>query len=124
VDLYALGPGVIWVSDWKILGAQYGVLLAPSFANASLEATLSTATGRGGSVDTASCNVGDLLVQPVWLGWTLTHWDFAFAYGFYAPTGKYNTETVTLPGGRTVKVEAPDNIGYGFWTHQLQGAVA
>ena len=55
---------------------------------------------------------------------TLKHWDFAFAYGFYAPTGKYSTETVTLPGGQSITAESTDNIGYGFWTHQLQGAVA
>jgi hypothetical protein len=62
-------------------------------------------------------------VQPLWLGWTLTHWDFAFGYGFYAPTGRYDTETVTLPRGVTVTAEAADNIGLGFWTHQLQGVV-
>lgn len=46
------------------------------------------------------------------------------AYGFYAPIGEYETESVTLPGGASVRVESPDNIGYGFWTHQAQGAVA
>jgi hypothetical protein len=67
--------------------------------------------------------VGDLFVQPLWLGWTLTHWDVAFGYGFYAPTGKYDTTTRPLPGGATVTTAAADNIGLGFWTHQLQGAV-
>jgi hypothetical protein len=46
------------------------------------------------------------------------------ATAFNAPAGKYDTETVTLPGGRSITAEATDNIGYGFWTHQLQGAVA
>jgi hypothetical protein len=53
-------------------------------------------------------------VQPVWLGWTLPHWDFAFAYGFYAPTGKYKTETVTFPRGGSITAEATDNIGTTF----------
>jgi len=124
VDLYALAPVFIWVSDWKILGAKYGAAITLPFANASLAAALSTATGRSGTADTASFNVGDMFVQPLWLGWTLPHWDVAFAYGLYAPTGKYNTETVTFPTGGSITAEATDNIGYGFWTHQLQGAVA
>ena len=123
VDLYAVAPALLWVSDWKPLGAKYGALIAPSFANVSLEATLSTATGRGGTAEAGNFNVGDLFVQPVWLGWTLKHWDFALGYGFYAPAGKYDTETVTLPGGSSVKVEKADNIGFGFWTHQFQGVV-
>jgi hypothetical protein len=124
VDLYALGLGLIWVTDWKPFGAKYAILVAPTFANASLEGTLSTATGRGGTAESSSFDVADMLVQPVWLGWTLKHWDFALAYGVYAPIGKYDTETVTLPGGRSVEVESSDNIGYGFWTHQFQGAAA
>ena len=124
VNLYAFTPSVVWVSPWKILGAKYGALISLPFANASLETTLSTATGRGGTVDASSFNLGDMYVQPVWLGWTMPHWDVAFAYGFYAPTGKYHTQTVTFPRGGSITAEATDNIGYGFWTHQLQGAAA
>jgi hypothetical protein len=126
VNLYALAPVLFWVTDLKPLGLplKYGAVITPSFANASLEATLSRATRLGGTVEHSSFNVGDLYVQPVWLGLTLPHWDFAFAYGFYAPTGHYNTETVTLPSGGSLTVESSDNIGYGFWTNQLQGAVA
>jgi hypothetical protein len=73
VDLYVLMPSFIWVTDLKSLGLplKYGALISLPFANASLEGTLSTATGRGGTVGTASFNVGDLYVQPVWLGWTI-----------------------------------------------------
>ena len=103
VDMYALAPALLWVSDWKPLGAKYGAVIAPSFANASLEGTLSTATGRGGTAEAGNFDVGDLYVQPVWLGWTLKHWDFALAYGFYAPTGKYDVETVNFPRHRSAE---------------------
>jgi hypothetical protein len=43
--------------------------------------------------------------------------------GHYAPVGKYDTSTLPLPRGATVTAESSDNIGLGFWTHQLQGAV-
>src|SRR5262249_38231698 len=126
VKLDGLAPGLRWGPDLKPLGLnlKYGGVITPTFANASLAGTLSTATRRGGTIENTSFHVGDLYVQPVWLGLTLPHWDFAFAYGFYAPTGHYNTQTVTFPTGGFLRAESPDNIGYGFWTNQLQGAGA
>ena len=123
LDIYALAPTLIWVSEWKILGAKYGAFITPSLANTSIGASLATATGRGVDPDTAQFAMGDLFVQPLWLGWTRTHWDIAFGYGFYAPVGQYDTSTLTLPGGDTVTAESADNIGLGFWTNQFQGAV-
>jgi hypothetical protein len=125
VNLYAVSPMFIWVSDWKVLGAKYAAYIAPSFANASVGAALATASGRGISRENDSqFGVGDLFVQPLWLGWSLTNWDFALGYGFYAPIGRYNTETVTLPVVGPIKVESADNIGLGFWEQQIQGAVS
>ena len=54
LDLYALAVPFIWVSDWKVLGARYGAYVAPSFANASVEASLSIGRRRGGDADNAS----------------------------------------------------------------------
>jgi hypothetical protein len=124
VDIYAVSPTFLWVSDWKIAGAKYAAYIAPSFANSSIGATLATETGRGINASTSSFGVGDLFVQPVRLGWTLTNWDFAAGYGFYAPIGKYNTETVTLPVVGAITTEPAENIGLGFWTHQIQGAAS
>jgi hypothetical protein len=124
VDIYALVPTLIWVTDIKPLGMKYGAFIAPSFMNANLDAALSAAEGQGGNVDAGSFGAGDLFVQPIWLGKTTPHWDFALGYGFYAPVGKYDTETITLPVIGPVKTESSDNLGYGFWTHQIQGALA
>jgi hypothetical protein len=124
VNVYAISPTFIWVSDCKVLGAKYAAYIAPSFATSSVGASLATASGRGISGETDSqFGVGDLFVQPLWLGWSLTNWDLALGYGFYAPVGRYHTETVTLPVIGPIKTEAADNIGLGFWTHQIQGAV-
>jgi hypothetical protein len=124
VDIYVVAPTAIWVPDWKPLGARCGILIAPTLASASPEAALSRADGAGLGESGSSWGTGDLLVQPVWLDWSLKHWDLNLSYGFYAPVGKYNTDTVTVPGIGPVKVESADNIGYGFWTHQIQGALA
>ena len=122
VSAYALSPLLLWVSPWRILGAKYGAFILPVFGNTSAAASLTTATGRGVGTGSSQFGVGDLFVQPVWLGWSPTHFDFALGYGFYAPVGKYDTEQVTLPIVGTITTESPDNIGLGFWTQQFQGA--
>jgi hypothetical protein len=124
VDLYALVPAIIWVPDWNPFGLKFGALIAPTFANASLEAALSVATNLGGTVEAGSFGVGDLFVQPLWIGWAPQHFDLAFAYGFYAPAGRYDTTTELVRGGGTIEVEDSDNLGYGFWTQQLQASGA
>jgi hypothetical protein len=124
VDMYALAPSLVWVTEIERLGIKYGALISPTFANVNLDAALQAALGRGGNISAGSFGVGDLYVQPIWLGKTLKHWDLALAYGFYAPVGKYDTETVTIPGVGAVETESTDSIGYGFWTHQIQGSAA
>jgi hypothetical protein len=124
VNLYALAPTLIWVTDLKSLGIRYGALISPTFVNANLNAEIEALRGRGGSVSAGGFGVGDLFFQPVWLGKSLKHFDFTFAYGFYAPVGRYDTQTVRLPVVGTAKVENGDNLGYGFWTNQFQGSIA
>jgi hypothetical protein len=122
VDVYALVPALIWVSEWKLLGADYAAMLIPNFSNASVGAALSAQIGQGVNSETSQFGIGDWFFQPLWFGWHLEHFDFSLGYGFYAPTGEYDTEPVTFPVVGTVRVEAADNIGYGFWTNQFQGA--
>jgi len=124
VDVYVLAPALAWVTPWKILGARYGAMIVPAFSNASIGASLSTQTGSGVDPETGQFGVGDLYVQPLWLGWPLEHWDLALGWGFYAPTGNYDTETATFPVIGTIRVEDGDNIGLGFWSNQFQGAAA
>ena len=127
IDMYMVAPALAWVSPWKILGAKYGALILLPFLNTDISASLDTVNGRGISPSTGEFDVSDVYVQPLWLGWAFTHWDFSFAEGFWAPTGKYNTQTGTLParlGGGTVKFASPTNTGFGFWTNQLKGTAA
>jgi hypothetical protein len=125
LDVYVLAPALIWAPKWRPFGAKYAAYVLPTLATNSVQAGLSTATRVGGSVSNdAGMGVGDLFVQPLWLGWAPEHWDLALGYGFYAPVGRYDTKTVSLPLGASVEVESPDSIGLGFWTHQIQGALA
>jgi hypothetical protein len=124
VNVGVLAPTFMWVSNWKFLGARYGAYICPTLSNTSVGASLSTYSGSGRSSDESQFDFGDLYVQPVWLTWSKKQVDFSLAYGFYAPVGKYETETITLPIVGPVTAEAADNIGLGFWTHQFQGAAS
>ena len=124
VDIVAFSPTAMWVTNIESLGVKYGAVITQTFVNTSLNASLATVTGRGGHTNSDSVGLGDLFVQPLWIGKTLEHWDFALAYGFYAPTGKYDTETITLPLIGPVSVESSDNIGSGYRTQQVQTSVA
>jgi hypothetical protein len=124
VQMYAVAPSLVWTTDIERLGIKYGALITPTFANVNLNAAANAAFGRGGDISAGGFGVGDLFVQPVWFGKALDHWEFALAYGFYAPVGEYDTDTVAIPGIGAVTTESTDNIGYGFWTHQIQGSAA
>jgi hypothetical protein len=90
----------IWVSPKKILGgAHFAALADLPIANSSLtSATLGAIGGGGGFADS--------YYQPFTLGWKFNRADIQAAYGFFAPTGRFN------PG-------ATNNIGSGYWGHFL-----
>jgi hypothetical protein len=119
VKMYVFAPVLMWATPWQFLGAKYAAYIAPTFANSSLDAAVSTALGRGGSISQSTFGVGDLYVQPIWLDWAFNHWDLMLAYGFYAPVGRYNTTAVG-----PLTLESLDNIGLGYWTQQFQGGMA
>jgi hypothetical protein len=122
VNLFAMAPTLVWVPKWKFFGVKYGIMISPSFANASLSGLLSVAERSGQSVHTAQFNIGDTFVVPFWLDWTGKHYDISAIYGFYIPTGKYSIVTANVPVVGPVRVASPDNTGLGFWENQTQGA--
>jgi hypothetical protein len=121
-DMYVFAPSFVWVSPWRILGAKYAAAIAPSFANLSLENAVYNSVGLGASGSGSNFAPGDLFVEPILLGWSLPHWDVSAGYGFYAPVGKYHTETVAFPTG-SVAIPSSDNIGLGYWSQQFQSSL-
>lgn len=65
VAVYVLAPTLMWVSPWKILGANYGAYISPTFSNSSVSAALSIGTGSGRRAQRSQFDVGDLFVQPL-----------------------------------------------------------
>ena len=93
--------GQLWyVSNKKILGANYSVLAVVPLANAALEVPI---LGLQAETGTA---FGDIYLRPVNLGWHTKRVDYTAGIGLFAPTGRYD-------------VDAADNIGLGMWTFEL-----
>jgi hypothetical protein len=111
LDVGVFAPTLAWVPDLEVLGGHWGAFVSAPFQNPGVQVALQTVTDFGVDVDDSSFGLGDVFVQPLWLGWGGKHWDAMFGYGVYAPTGRYE-------GGET------DNLGLGFWTNQLQAGGA
>ena len=124
VDVYALAPTLIWVSPWTLFGRQIRRLhraLVCQRQRRGIAGHGDRTRDRCGDVAVrrrrplrAAALAGldtDALGRHLWL-WLLR-----------PDSANTTPRPVTLPGGATVTTAAADNIGLGFWTHQVQGAV-
>ena len=111
--IYQQAPGLMWMTPWKILGADYGMdITVPLIYNDISYKTIQGATlpsGEGPPLVTTGMNrfgLGDVEIEPLLLSWHLKHFDFRAGYGFWAPTGDYNNASVV-------------NLGDGAWTQMI-----
>ena len=102
INVNAYVFGVTWVSNAKVLGANYSFQFYLPFTNNALEAPI---LGIEQSTDTG---LTDLYVQPINLGWHTKNADFIAGLGIFAPTGRYESG-------------ADDNLGLGMWSFELFG---
>ena len=92
------GVGASYVSDFKILGANYGATVLLAFAANTIQ---------GNSTDVHnSLAFTDSYVQPLQLGWHNKRADFVFSYQMYLPTGKFTAG-------------ASDNSGLGMFMNEI-----
>jgi hypothetical protein len=113
---------MVWVPGWKVIGADFAMMLVPSAGYVSIDAKVTahaSGTVRIGEfsktvskdetvkISSSKYGFGDLLVQPVMLDWRGRYGELGFNYGFYAPTGAYDHSRIA-------------NVGMGFWTQQFQ----
>ena len=103
-DLRAIPATVIGVTPRKVLGANYGFMVALPFSTITPERVDEDVD------DPTDWGFTDMYVVPLYLGWRTPRADFVAGYGFYAPTGRYEPR-------------ATDNVGLGMWSHEIQGGV-
>ncbi|NIG54928.1 transporter [Chitinophaga sp. Cy-1792] len=80
LNMFVTGIGGAWVTNLKILGANYGGSVLIPFASNRLEAT---------STSKSPFAFSDIYFQPVQLGWHIKQADFVFSYSLYFPSGRY-----------------------------------
>lgn len=74
---YAQVPRFVWVTDEKLLGADFGISILIPIVEQSL---------RAGTYNNSTFGVGDLLTEG-FLSWHLKRFDFLAAGGVWSPTG-------------------------------------
>jgi hypothetical protein len=88
---------IAWVSKKRLGNAKFSIAATLPIANNSLSSDLTGAISGGGGL-------ADSFYQPAIFGWHFERADIKAAYGFLAPTGKF-------------EAGANDNVGSGYWTH-------
>ena len=91
LDALAVVPRLIWMTDQKILGADYGMDALVPFIQTDFE------LDNVGVKQNDFC-VGDIFVEPVDLAWHEERYDVGAAFGVWMPTGKYNRTNLASPG--------------------------
>ena len=84
---YIQAPRAIWITDFKIFGANYGLDLLIPFYYGNVQYQ----TPAGKLHDTIF-TMGDLQFEPLLLSWHLQQLDIGAGYAFWAPTGDSNTD--------------------------------
>ncbi|NIF07443.1 transporter [Chryseobacterium sp. Tr-659] len=106
-------PMLIYFGKNKIINARWGVLALPSINNPTSGIALDFYSGQtkliNRTVNFRSYGFGDFYLQPIWLTWENKRLSTTVSYGFWAPTGKY-------------KANDPENLGLGYWSHNIRGA--
>lgn len=98
INMFITGVGANYVSDFKILGANYGATILLAFASNTIQ---------GNTIDSKnSLAFTDMYVQPLQLGWHNKRADFVFSYQLYLPTGKFTAG-------------ASDNAGLGMYMNEF-----
>jgi hypothetical protein len=101
---YINAPRAIYMTDFNILGANYGLdLLIPFYYG---DVRFNTPAGR---VSDSTWAMGDLQFAPLLLGWHFDQFDIGAGYAFWAPTGDYDRH-----GTRPSRL-----LAKGFWSHML-----
>jgi hypothetical protein len=95
-------PMLLYVTKAKVLGADYGFLVAPGFLNRRTEAPILSLD------DESATNLTDIYFQPIRLGWHRKKSDFLAGVGLFTPTGDY-------------EFRGDSNSGLGMWSFEIFG---
>lgn len=94
LDVFAVVPRLIWVSEYKLLGADYFADVIIPLVNTDVSLGMGNAT----LFDDDKFGLGDIAVEPFGLSWHGDRYDASFAAGVYLPVGEYDETEPASPG--------------------------
>jgi len=109
---YLQSPELLWLTDWKFLGASLGMDLTIPIEYRQASHRGSVVTTPNGGYSTAptirdcQSGLGDIKLEPLILAWHWDHFDTTLAYALWAPSGHFTA-------GRLA------NLGDDEWTHMI-----
>jgi hypothetical protein len=90
-SVLAFVPRLIWITPYKILGADYGMDVLAPYLSKDIEID-----AMGLSTDSAG--FGDIAVEPILLSWHFARADVSAAAGAYLKTGDFDSKDPSSPG--------------------------
>lgn len=97
IKAYINAPRLIWMTDKKIFGANYGMDVIVPFVSMDWSVMGDSEHYSG---------IGDIQLEPLLLSWNFQQFDLAAGYAIWVPTGDYDPNR-------------PDLVSKGFWSHML-----
>jgi hypothetical protein len=99
LDSAVYGVAVNVVTKQKVLGGNYGFLVALPWANNRVQGAEDFDSNPGAGLT-------DMFIQPINVGWHTPRADATVGYGLYVPTGRYEDG-------------ASNNTGLGQWAQEI-----
>lgn len=92
LDVFASAQRFVYVTDTKLAGADYFYDVVMPLVSKDLHIAAADFS------ESKSLSVGDMVIEPLALGWHKPRWDGAFGLAVIAPTGEYDADIPTSPG--------------------------
>ena len=91
IGVYALVNRFVWISNIKILGADFGadVIIPLVYTDIEIKAF---------GIDDDQFGLGDIAIEPFVLSWHGARYDASFGLAAYVPTGEYDKDEPASPG--------------------------
>ena len=99
LDSTLFGGALSVVTSKKLLGANYGFMVALPWANNRVQGAADFDSNPG-------AGISDMYIQPISLGWNRARADVVAGYGLFLPTGRYEDG-------------AANNTGLGQWGQEI-----
>ncbi len=91
VSVYAMVHRLVWITDKKVIGADFGADVIIPFVYTDIEI-------KGTPVDDDQFGLGDIAIEPFVLSWHGPFYDASFGLAVYVPTGEYDQNEPASPG--------------------------